>query len=211
MKCSIPIERYIFSESFAFQPKKKSQIGYELLKFIPVISLALEAKALMHCLKKRHTYDKSDRYIFDVRFSYQSITMHVANALGLAILILPLRISATSMRNHDISKQKKCDNPHRLSDENLKICNMINSDPSIHFQGLLNICPEQEDFCHRMAYRDHIQHPEYLLPSLYDDPFEKKSDAEIKKTLHEYRERYAYEEKVKIKMDIKKRGKNNGI
>lgn len=177
--------RYIFTESLAFvspKTKKESYALKEILRLIPIVSILVEARELSDTIKKRSFYKehKQEGYIYDVRFSSLSIAKHAVNLIGLGILILPFRSIATAMRENDIANSKECENPHFLDYWKMNTCMMINANQQAHYEGILKYCPEEDDYCKRMAFRDHVKYPEYLLKSLYEDPFEKSSDQPIK-------------------------------
>lgn len=205
----IGIDRYVFTECLAYEiPKKKkaSYIFLEILRVIPLISTLLEAKKLKETLKKRNLYvENRDKYIFDARFSYFAILKYTVNAIGLGLLILPLRLTAAYMKRQDQVHHRICENPHRLDHFKMHTCITLTAKADRHFQGILSQCPGEDDFCRRMAFRDHVQHPEYVCKSLYEDPFEKPGDATVKEKLRESQKKNLIEQRARIKQIVKRR------
>lgn len=202
--------RYLFTQSLAFIPKSKYKwvyIAKEAVKIIPLLSIFPQALELNSTLKKRHFYRKTSGCMWDVRFSYLSIAKQSINLLGLGVLILPFRIAATHMHNKDVKHKRLCDNPHRLGYWHLRDCKMINECQQEHYEGILRNCPRATDYAKRMAFRDHVQYPEYLHTSAYKDPFEIPSDAPIKADIKEAMKKYQYENHMKARNYI--RGRRN--
>lgn len=195
---TISQERYLFTESLAFILPEDNKVEYivkEIIRSLPVTSIFASGAKFIDCYEKRKFTEENIQksYVFDVRFSVLSLVKHAVNALGLAILILPLRIIATCMREYDLAHNWKCENPHFLHWSQIQICNMIYINQKTHYEGLLELCPGEDDYAKRMAFRDHIQYPEYLYKSVYKDPFEKTEDLKIKKKLTETRKKLALE------------------
>lgn len=201
---TISPSRFLFTESFTYRMPEKDQAFYiftEIINLLPVISLFTEGRNLAKCIKKNRLYhepahDESKR-IYDVRFSAYSIALHAINTIGLGILILPIRLIATHMRANDILEGKEFDNPHFLTGWQLMTCGGINDAKDRFYNGILNHCPDAIDYAQRMAYRDHIKHPEHIYQSLrlYPDPLRKPEDKPfediIKKNQKEYAEKNA--------------------
>lgn len=193
---SISQERYLFTESLAFIAPKDQKYKYiteEVIKVIPLVSIILAAQDFMDAYEKRKFTEQNQHksYIFDVRFSVLSLAKHAINTIGLGILILPFRLMATYMREDDLLHKRKCDNPHFLDSYKLHDCWVANSSRQEGYEGLLEFCPNEFDFCQRMVFRDNYQYPQHIFNSVYGDPLEKPTDAPIKLQL--CRNRAAYQ------------------
>jgi hypothetical protein len=172
MKSYISTNRFIFTESFAFQiPEhdKKKHLMKEMYKSLPIVSLN-QQKTLKEAMKKRKIWQKNrqDGVIYDVRFSKARITRLAMEIFGLGPIILIIRLIATFMKHQD--RHRTCLNPHLLTEDQYDICDGYTNSPGSLYDRLLEKYPYDEDYCHNMANRDHIQNPHMLFKSLYPDP-----------------------------------------
>lgn len=218
MTDAISSSRFLFSESFTYQMPENDQASYifkEILNLLPVISLFTGGSALVQSIKKNRLYHENDdeesKRIYDVRFSAYSIALHTVNTIGLGILILPIRLIATSMRTNDILEGKEFDNPHFLNDWQLMSCESINNHKDTFYNGILNHRPNQgdeatwSDYAKRMAYRDHIKYPEHLFENkcAYKDPFRKSEDKSLEKIIKRNQKEYSEKSKTQITQYLK--------
>lgn len=198
--------RYIFTESFSYKiPEKKhiDYIGSEICNLIPIISIFTSTTKLYDSVKKNRVYhDKTKighRMIYDIRFSKCSIILHFINTIGLGILILPIRLIATYMKNFDEKNGYSFDNPHFLNDIQFRSCTDLNNNKQEYCEGILKYVPNEIEYVKRMIHRNHILYPEYSYKSLcqYPDPFRKAGDEVIEAIIEEKASKLRDPEKVK--------------
>jgi len=179
-------DRYIFVQSLGYDrlphdatlADKISYIVIGILRCIPGVSLVIEAPNLFETIKNRVLYemDKEKAYVYDARFSGWSILQSVVYALGLGILITPVRVAAEFMRFNDGWKDE-FDNPHLLSPSELQFASWDKY--SIKKKDLLKFFPGEEDFCCHVIVRKHHLYPDLLYNTLYPDNCPRKKNPEL--------------------------------
>ena len=165
MTNNINASQYIFTESFSYRIPEKNRISYivsEVFNLIPIISIFTSCGKLYDSVKKNRVYHAGgiDReIIYDIRFSKCSIVLHLINTIGLGILILPIRLITTCMKSFDEKNGYMFDNPHFLTERQLKACLDLNDYKQEYCEGLLKHVPNEIDYVHRMIHRNHIFYP----------------------------------------------------
>lgn len=200
-------DKYRFCECFGFhlpKEKKAMYIASETLKTLPIFSIVFQSCELVDTLKKRNFYNshRHENYVYDVRFSYLAIAKHIINFIGIGILILPLRITATSMQNNYLAKDRRCENPHLLSNNGIMDCIHAQINPMGIEKFILSVVPEAEDYAKRMAYRDHAYYPYYHHKSVYKDPLAKPGDEVYREKIDKFKENQMREIEKQVKQKI---------
>lgn len=126
---SISESRYLFTKTLAYKlPHNKKKIAQylaiEAIRFMPLVSIILEQPEYEKFSQKREAYTNAlsqykinkknkiicKRPIFETSVSRLIMIKHIANMLGLGILIFPFRLVATLMRYDDKKNGRKCNN-----------------------------------------------------------------------------------------------------
>lgn len=170
IKHNLQGELYLFVQSFAYDDAEKISIDYvvdELKKTIPIISFTQNDDLYDSIVKRLEwSYEKNNPYIFDLRFSGWMISRHVINVIGLGILIIPFRLIATALKPY-----VEFENPHFLNEDRFDICKTCTEHPEWLYESKSKKLPEEElEISREFIFRNHVQNPEYLYPSLYQDP-----------------------------------------
>lgn len=116
----ITLQRHLFTEAFSYglEPINPKKAISEMTHLIPIISLPNNSSKLIYSLKDRMEWEKSaidlKRFSFDEEFSNYRLFKYVVHAIGLGILLVPVRIVATYMKSYDEKNGRTCpyDSPY---------------------------------------------------------------------------------------------------
>lgn len=170
--------RFIIIDSLKYNPDRDGKTNIDIIlglaRLIPVVSLFVEMPHLVEIIKKRIIYeikkDEQDGYVFDMRFSTLSILSSLVHAVGLGILLIPIRISATIIGAFDSVDKDPFDNPHFLNKaqwhEAVEVMGRVHQ---IFFEPYFPEEGPHSKTAYLIARREHNFYPEMLFNTLYPD------------------------------------------
>lgn len=191
---------YQLTNSLAFQVNKKHKaksIAKGLIQMIPIIGAYSSYKSFKktHALHNKWRSAKDD-YQYDVRFSDIKSAKSIINMLGLGILIMPLRIGCTIVKQINDCLKRKCKNPHLLTGYDLKMAQFYTKEKTYCIKDHINRFPGHDQYHRRAFLRDHVQEPYMFKESLMGpDPVMRPCDIESAKAVEELKNKmFSYKE-----------------
>ncbi len=106
------------------------------------------------------------------------------------------------MKKDYLKNSKGCENPHLLSNYGIMDCMDANINPFEVEKFILSVVPEAKDYAKRIAYRNHMHHPDFYYKSLYKDPLAKPGDEIYREKIDKFKENQMREIEKQVKQKI---------
>jgi len=113
----ISLRRHLFTEAFAYDldaKNKPKKTFAEITHLIPLVSFPDNTAKFIEAIQDRMKWESDKHQEFDESFSNFSLLKYFINAVGLGILIIPFRMTATYMKSEDEKHGRTCpyDSPY---------------------------------------------------------------------------------------------------
>jgi len=171
--------KFLYIQAFAykgFDEKQKSKLTtvfHSVVDLIPIVSSYrnYEKYKNMKCMHKKWAENKST-YMYDARFSQANQCKYLVNAIGLGLLLIPLKIMATALHGYDKKKGKEFNNPHFLNAAEIDKAKSLNQYRESDYKKLTKGRQNDKEFkqiIHDEVFTDHTKNPHRIKKCLFQE------------------------------------------